>query len=288
MTVKISDFGLSRDIYASDYYRIQSKSLLPVRWMPPESILFGKFTSESDVWSFAVVLWEVFSYGHQPYYGYSNQEVIEMIRSRQILRCPEECPPQIFQLMMECWNELPAKRPTFSELHVRLRNWKAVYSNPTSSQSVGPASDSHSLKSSGNNSSQRPLPSKPGPGFPLPPPPRTPINSYPLSQTNTPITSTHYSSHTIKPPSSLGVHGNNAGNNLNHMNHQHIQQHFSNLQTPPPPPQGLPTSFLLNHHMPHLNENGNLFSSRPNTPGQQQMPNCMSMPRQQQQHSFYH
>lgn len=275
MTVKISDFGLSRDIYASDYYRIQSKSLLPVRWMPPESILFGKFTSESDVWSFGVVLWEVFSYGHQPYYGYSNQEVIEMIRSRQILRCPEDCPPQIFQLMMECWHELPNKRPTFMELHTRLRNWKAVYSNPSSHSGQG--SDSHSQKSSGNSSSQRPLPTKPGPGFPLPPPPRTPLNHYPMTQPNTPVSSTHYSSHTIKP-SMGGI------NNLNHnMNHQHIQQHFSSHQLPTPPPQGIPASFLLQH-------NGNHFS-RPNTPGQQQqqqMANCMSMPRTNQPHSFYH
>ncbi|XP_013793832.2 tyrosine-protein kinase transmembrane receptor Ror-like, partial [Limulus polyphemus] len=82
--VKISDFGLSRDIYSSDYYRVQSKSLLPVRWMPPESVLYGKFTTESDVWSFGVVLWETFSYGLQPYYGYNNQEVIDMIRSRQL------------------------------------------------------------------------------------------------------------------------------------------------------------------------------------------------------------
>ncbi|CAH0750197.1 unnamed protein product [Diatraea saccharalis] len=67
--VKISDFGLSRDIYSSDYYRVQSKSLLPVRWMPPESILYGKFTTESDIWSYGVVLWEIYSYGLQPYYG---------------------------------------------------------------------------------------------------------------------------------------------------------------------------------------------------------------------------
>ena len=92
LTVKISDFGLSRDIYAVDYYRVQSKSLLPVRWMPPESILYGKFTTESDVWSFGVVLWEIYSFGLQPYYGYCNQEVIEMIRSRQLLPCPEDCP----------------------------------------------------------------------------------------------------------------------------------------------------------------------------------------------------
>ncbi|KAH9366071.1 hypothetical protein HPB48_000511 [Haemaphysalis longicornis] len=72
LTVKISDFGLSRDVYSSDYYRVQSKSLLPVRWMPPESILYGRFTTDSDVWSFGVVLWEVFSYGLQPYYGYAK------------------------------------------------------------------------------------------------------------------------------------------------------------------------------------------------------------------------
>ena len=123
LTVKISDFGLSRDVYSSDYYRVQSKSLLPVRWMAPESILFGKFTVESDVWSFGVVLWEIYSFGLQPYYGYSNPEVIEMIRARQILPCPEDCPSRIYSLMVECWNEMLTRRPSFKEIHQRLRMW---------------------------------------------------------------------------------------------------------------------------------------------------------------------
>ena len=138
-TVKISDFGLSRDIYAADYYRVQSKSLLPVRWMPPESILYGKFSTESDVWSFGVVLWEIYSYGLQPYYGYSNQEVIEMIRSRQLLPCPEDCPSRMYAFMVECWHEVPQRRPTFGEIHNRLRHWEGYpggYQPSTTSQSV--------------------------------------------------------------------------------------------------------------------------------------------------------
>jgi hypothetical protein len=62
----------------------------------------------------------------QPYYGYSNQEVIDMIRSRQLLPCPECCPSRIYSLMMECWHEVPYRRPTFPELHARLRAWSAM------------------------------------------------------------------------------------------------------------------------------------------------------------------
>uniref|UniRef100_A0A336LGT4 Tyrosine-protein kinase receptor n=1 Tax=Culicoides sonorensis TaxID=179676 RepID=A0A336LGT4_CULSO len=123
LTVKISDFGLSRDIYSSDYYRVQSKSLLPVRWMPSESILYGKFTTESDVWSYGVVLWEIYSYGLQPYYGYSNQEVINMIRARQLLPCPESCPEYVYNLMKACWDEQAVRRPAFPEIGHRLKVW---------------------------------------------------------------------------------------------------------------------------------------------------------------------
>ncbi|XP_022657021.1 tyrosine-protein kinase transmembrane receptor Ror-like isoform X3 [Varroa destructor] len=143
-TVKISDFGLSRDIYSSDYYRVQAKSLLPVRWMPPEAILYGKFTAESDVWSFGVVMWEVFSYGCQPYYGYSNQEVTEMIRARQLLACPEECPSHVYSMMVECWHEVSARRPSFSELHNRLCTWQTMHCRSVSQGSRSQSSTTNS------------------------------------------------------------------------------------------------------------------------------------------------
>eukprot|EP00106_Octopus_bimaculoides_P002550 XP_014769992.1 PREDICTED: inactive tyrosine-protein kinase transmembrane receptor ROR1-like isoform X1 [Octopus bimaculoides] len=154
LTVKISDFGLSRDIYSSDYYRVQSKSLLPVRWMPPESILYGKFTTESDVWSFGVVLWEIFSYGLQPYYGYSNQEVIDMIRSRQILRCPENCNAHIYALKVECWHELPSRRPSFREINARLRAIKMEAMNQNPHWSISQSQSAHSSSTHQSSHSQ--------------------------------------------------------------------------------------------------------------------------------------
>ncbi|XP_056018475.1 inactive tyrosine-protein kinase transmembrane receptor ROR1-like isoform X4 [Ostrea edulis] len=156
LSVKISDFGLSRDIYSSDYYRVQSKSLLPVRWMPLEAILYGKFTTESDVWSYGVVLWEIFSYGLQPYYGYTNQEVIDVVRSRQILPNPEDCPPRMYGLMVECWHENPTRRPTFREIHARLRAWKTevLMQNPHWS-----LSQSHSAHSGSTHQSSQSGPS---------------------------------------------------------------------------------------------------------------------------------
>ncbi|XP_027003118.1 inactive tyrosine-protein kinase transmembrane receptor ROR1 isoform X1 [Tachysurus fulvidraco] len=135
--VKISDLGLSRDIYASDYYRVQPKMMLPIRWMPPEAIAYGKFTTDSDIWAFGVVLWEIFSFGLQPYYGFSNQEVIEMVRKRQLLPCPDDCPPRVYTLMNECWQEGPARRPRFKDIHARLRAWEGLSSHASSSTPSG-------------------------------------------------------------------------------------------------------------------------------------------------------
>ncbi|XP_049824596.1 tyrosine-protein kinase transmembrane receptor Ror-like isoform X2 [Aethina tumida] len=159
MIVKISDFGLSRDMYSCDYYRVQSKSLLPVRWMPPESILYGKFTTESDVWSYGVVLWEIYSYGVQPYYGYNNQEVINLIRSRKLLPCPDACPSYCYALMVECWAEQAIRRPNFSEIAHRLKIWKqsevgngAYFRTPSNNPT--PAKHVHGSKSSHTSDSQ--------------------------------------------------------------------------------------------------------------------------------------
>ncbi|XP_053512559.1 muscle, skeletal receptor tyrosine-protein kinase isoform X1 [Artibeus jamaicensis] len=117
MVVKIADFGLSRNIYSADYYKANENDAIPIRWMPPESIFFNRYTTESDVWAYGVVLWEIFSYGLQPYYGMAHEEVIYYVRDGNILSCPENCPLELYNLMRLCWSRLPADRPSFASIH---------------------------------------------------------------------------------------------------------------------------------------------------------------------------
>ncbi|XP_067254476.1 tyrosine-protein kinase transmembrane receptor ROR2 isoform X2 [Chanodichthys erythropterus] len=137
LNVKILDLGLFREVYSADYYKLMGTSPFPVRWMSPEAILYGKFSTDSDIWAYGVVLWEIFSYGLQPYCGYSNQDVIEMVRNRQVLSCPDDCPAWIYTLMLECWNEFPARRPRFKDIHARLRTWESLSNYNSSAQTSG-------------------------------------------------------------------------------------------------------------------------------------------------------
>ncbi|XP_054855442.1 high affinity nerve growth factor receptor isoform X2 [Eublepharis macularius] len=121
LVVKIGDFGMSRDIYSTDYYRVGGRTMLPIRWMPPESILYRKFTTESDIWSFGVVLWEIFTYGKQPWYQLSNTEAIECITQGRELERPRTCPSEVYDIMQSCWQREPQQRQTMKNIHSRLQ-----------------------------------------------------------------------------------------------------------------------------------------------------------------------
>ncbi|KAF2358869.1 Fibronectin type III [Trinorchestia longiramus] len=113
--VKIGDFGLARDIYKNDYYRKEGEGMLPVRWMSPESLTDGVFTSHSDVWAFGVLLWEIMTLGQQPYPARTNLEVMHYVRAGGRLSLPPNCPLQVEALMEKCWNFSPEERPRFRE-----------------------------------------------------------------------------------------------------------------------------------------------------------------------------
>ena len=135
LRVKISDFGLSQDIYTTDYFKMGDSELLPIRWMPPEAILYAKFTTQSDIWSFGVVLWEIFSFGIQPYFSMTNEEVVHHVRGGNVMNCPEGCPSEIYDLMMDCWVMDPAERPCASEIHAGLQRWTPDLSATIQSES---------------------------------------------------------------------------------------------------------------------------------------------------------
>ncbi|XP_071253236.1 epithelial discoidin domain-containing receptor 1-like isoform X1 [Salvelinus alpinus] len=123
--IKIADFGMSRNLYAGDYYRIQGRAVLPIRWMAWECILMGKFTTASDVWAFGVTLWEMLSVcQEQPYSNLTDEQVIdnagEFFRDhgRQVyLSRPDVCPQGLYDLMLSCWNRDCKLRPSFAHIH---------------------------------------------------------------------------------------------------------------------------------------------------------------------------
>lgn len=93
--VKIGDFGLARDVYRSDYYRKNGEGLLPVRWMAPESLMYSIYTSQTDVWSFGIICWEIMTLGQQPYAARSNTDVLLFVQHGGRLEQPENCPAEL-------------------------------------------------------------------------------------------------------------------------------------------------------------------------------------------------
>lgn len=140
LVVKISDFGLSQRITSNgNYYRADiEKDALPIRWMPLEAIIYGKFTTSSDVWAFGVLLWELFSYALQPYYGLSHEQVIGFLKDGHLLNAPESCPPEVYALMRTCWQVSPESRPSFAALEESLKDLHQSLLNNTKIEPSNP------------------------------------------------------------------------------------------------------------------------------------------------------
>ncbi|KAG7461756.1 hypothetical protein MATL_G00194450 [Megalops atlanticus] len=113
--VKVSDFGMTRYVLDNEYTS-STGSKFPVKWSPPEVLHFNKYSSKSDVWSFGVLMWEIFTEGRMPFENKSNAEVVEEITQGHRLYRPHKASLTIYQLMYKCWHERPQGRPSFSEL----------------------------------------------------------------------------------------------------------------------------------------------------------------------------
>ncbi|KAM7073233.1 fibroblast growth factor receptor 2 isoform 10-T11 [Molossus nigricans] len=114
--MKIADFGLARDINNIDYYKKTTNGRLPVKWMAPEALFDRVYTHQSDVWSFGVLMWEIFTLGGSPYPGIPVEELFKLLKEGHRMDKPANCTNELYMMMRDCWHAVPAQRPTFKQL----------------------------------------------------------------------------------------------------------------------------------------------------------------------------
>uniref|UniRef100_A0A803VZR1 Fibroblast growth factor receptor n=1 Tax=Ficedula albicollis TaxID=59894 RepID=A0A803VZR1_FICAL len=169
--MKIADFGLARDVHHIDYYKKTTNGRLPVKWMAPEALFDRIYTHQSDVWSFGVLLWEIFTLGGSPYPGVPVEELFKLLKEGHRMDKPSNCTNELYMMMRDCWHAVPSQRPTFKQLVEDLDRIVAMTSNqeyldlsmPLDQYSPGFPDTRSSTCSSGEDSvfSHDPLPDEP-------------------------------------------------------------------------------------------------------------------------------
>ena len=111
---KVGDFGLLRELPKDvEIYVAKTKVALPIRWMAPESLMRKEFSPATDVWSFGIVMWEMYNPKGKPYKGMNNTQVAVSVNQGVRLSIPEAYPPTVISIMKACWQHSPSKRPSF-------------------------------------------------------------------------------------------------------------------------------------------------------------------------------
>ncbi|XP_057212111.1 fibroblast growth factor receptor 1-A isoform X1 [Triplophysa rosa] len=127
--MKIADFGLARDIHHIDYYKKTTNGRLPVKWMAPEALFDRIYAHQSDVWSFGVLLWEIFTLGGSPYPGVPVEELFKLLKEGHRMDRPSTCTHELYMMMRDCWHAVPSQRPTFKQLVEDLDRTLSMTSN---------------------------------------------------------------------------------------------------------------------------------------------------------------
>ncbi|KAM4738934.1 mast/stem cell growth factor receptor kita isoform 2-T2 [Anableps anableps] len=170
---KICDFGLARDITTDSNYVVKGNARLPVKWMSPESIFECVYTFESDVWSYGILLWEIFSLGNSPYPGMPvDAKFYKQIKEGYRMDAPEFAPIEMYQIMSSCWDADPFKRPPFRKVVESIEQQlsdatKHIYLNFSSRLPVSPRARKESSSQSTAAHSSHSASSKTAPTQPL-------------------------------------------------------------------------------------------------------------------------
>ncbi|RUS83028.1 hypothetical protein EGW08_009216, partial [Elysia chlorotica] len=120
--VKVCDFGLSRDVFHDNHYKKLTNGKLPLKWMAIESLRDRIFTTQSDVWSFGIVLWEIVTMGASPYPNVALADLYYVLSSGYRMDKPSNCSQQLYDIMRSCWVEEPQDRPDFTQLRLMLED----------------------------------------------------------------------------------------------------------------------------------------------------------------------
>ena len=116
LTCRISDFGMSRQLREEGDYYTSKGGKVPLKWTSPEAIFYQRYSEKSDVWSFGMTLYEIWTLGEKPWYGYSNDRVVEALGNSEVMNRPNECPAGIWSVMVQCWEPNKELRPTFEQV----------------------------------------------------------------------------------------------------------------------------------------------------------------------------
>uniref|UniRef100_A0A336MRU8 non-specific protein-tyrosine kinase n=1 Tax=Culicoides sonorensis TaxID=179676 RepID=A0A336MRU8_CULSO len=119
--VKVADFGLAR-LMRDDTYTAHAGAKFPIKWTAPEGLAYNKFSTKSDVWAFGVLLWEIATYGMSPYPGIDLTDVFHKLESGYRMERPPGCPPEVYELMRQCWQWNASDRPSFKNIHHALEH----------------------------------------------------------------------------------------------------------------------------------------------------------------------
>ncbi|XP_065203142.1 fibroblast growth factor receptor 2-like [Planococcus citri] len=140
--MKIADFGLTRNVKNSEYYKKTTEGRLPVKWMAPETLFDNKYSIKSDVWSYGVLLWEIMTHGDNPYPSVKTLlGMLRVLNENRRLEKPPNASTDVYNLMLDCWKYEPGQRPNFLTIVERITELL------TNAEVVNESSDESDLQS---------------------------------------------------------------------------------------------------------------------------------------------
>ncbi|XP_066024530.1 fibroblast growth factor receptor 1-A-like isoform X2 [Pocillopora verrucosa] len=120
-TCKVTDFGLARDVQENNIYQRKTRERLPVKWTAIEVLLYGKYSTKSDVWSYGVLLYEIFTIGGSPYPRMDGRKIADFLQEGYRMPKPQHVDDKLYDIITKCWKDDPNLRPSFEKLRNKLK-----------------------------------------------------------------------------------------------------------------------------------------------------------------------